>query len=113
MAYARTTEVVDGVNDIEASQYNNLRAEVKAAAEGQSLHTVDLTMSYTSGKLATVTVADSDGSTTTDIDCTTTITWSGNKPTTIVSVYSRLSRTVTETLTWTGNTCTAVTRVIT
>ncbi len=113
MAYSQTSEVVDGVTDIEASQYNNLRAEVKAAAEGQTLHANGIALSYTSNKLSTVTITDPDGSTSTDVDCVTTITWTGSKPTSIVTVYSRLSRTVTETLTWTGNNCTAVSRAIT
>jgi len=116
MAYQKTVNVKDGEDDILASQYNNLRAELKAAVEGLQLgDDVDISFTYAGGSggdlLSQITIADSQGDNSLDIDCTITLTYDGSDQLTQVqAVFSKLGITLTETYTWTGGVITAVSR---
>ena len=102
MAYSASANVTGNTDNILASQYNNLRAEVKAAIDGVSTHDVDITYAYTGWKISTITLTDNQGDADLDISCVITYTWSGMKPTQRVIVFSALGVTMTEVYTFSG-----------
>lgn len=118
MAYSQTDNVTNNVTDVLATQYNSLRAEIKAAVEGLQLgDDVDITITNTGGAgsdlLSQIAFVDAQADASLDIDCTTTINWTNDEITTVVSVFSALSITLTETLTISGGKLTAIARALT
>ncbi|MCE5270811.1 hypothetical protein LLH00_05955 [bacterium] len=118
MDYQKTANVQDGVDDAHDWQYNNLRAEVKAAVEGLQLgDKVDFAMTYAGGSsgdlLSQIVITDNQGDAGLDIDCTISLTYDGNDQLTQVqAVFGKLGKTLTETYTWTGGKITAVARTL-
>jgi len=118
MAYAQTSNVTDGVTDVLAVQYNDLRAEAKVAAEGLQIgNDVDLALANTGGNssdlLETVTISDGQADASLDIDAVATLTYDANdRPTKVTTVFSVLGITLTETLTWVGSDITAIARTL-
>ncbi len=112
MSYSQTNSVTGNITNALASQVNNLRAELKAAAYGMSTHDVDITITYnggTGGDLPdTITYVDTQGDADLDLDAVTTITYTADLPTTITTVYSAMGITVTEVLTYTGDDVTSI-----
>jgi hypothetical protein len=114
MAYIKTEEVIAGITDATAAQYNDLRAEVKAAAEGlQIADDIDLVIAYTNGLPTTVTATDNQGSLTTDIDYVQTVTYANGLPTTVATVFGKLVTTLTEIVTYTNGLPTGIARTTT
>ena len=68
MAYSETATLIGNITNALASQINNLRAELKAAAEGLSTHDVDVTIAYTGWKINTITYVDNQGDSDLDLD---------------------------------------------
>jgi len=116
MAYGATDNVTDAVDDVLAAQYNNLRAEVKAAAEGLQIGDdcdVALTLGGGPGsdQLSVITITDNQADASLDIDVAATMTLDANGfPTQIASVFSVLGITITSALTFTNGELTAIAR---
>ena len=111
-AYSETANVVGGTTNLLSSQFNNLRAEVKAAVDGVSTHKVDIAVVYSGWKVSTITLADDQGDSDLDISCVITYTWSGLKPTQRAIVFTAMGITMTEAYTFGGWKLTAVARTL-
>lgn len=118
MAYQKTVNVRDGIDDMLAEQYNSLRAEVKAAVEGLQLgDDVDAEYTYEGGSngdlLSQIVITDHQGHAALDIDCTITLSYDeDDQLEEVEAVFDKLNVTLTETYTWTGGKITAVARTL-
>lgn len=114
MAYQKTVNVRDGIDDMLAAQYNDLRAEVKAAVEGFMLSSdVDLTIAYNEdGTINTITGTDEEGDSNLDIDYVATFAYTDGVITSMTVVFSKLGITLTETYGYTDGKLTSVGRAL-
>ncbi len=113
MAYAQSSSVTGNQTNVLASQYNNLRSEVKAAMYGLSTHDCDIAIAYTGFLVNTITITDNQGDADLDISCVITYTWSGLKPTQRAIVYSAMGVTATEVFTFSGWKLTSIATTLT
>lgn len=114
MAYEQSGNVAANVDTVQAAQYNNLRAESKAGAEGfQLINDVDITLAYNGDNtLNTATFVDGQADANLDIDAVSTCGYSGGKLQTVTTVFSKLGKTLTVTFTWTGAKITGIGRAL-
>jgi len=114
MAYAKSKNVEDSVDDVLAAQYNALRAEVKAAGEGLNIgDDCDIALTLDGGpgsdQLSVVTIVDNAAVASYDIDVAATVAFDANGfPTQIASVFSILGITRTSALTFTDGELTGI-----
>ena len=118
MAYGKTAQVAANVTAVLAAQYNNLRAEVKAAAEGLQLgDDVDISIAYGGGPGSDqpdkITFVDNQNDANLDLDSVSTMSFDVNGfPTGVVSVFSKMGITLTSALTITNGKPTAIARTL-
>ena len=117
MAYAESGNVAANVDQVLAAQYNNLRAEVKAAVEGLQLHNIDVALTFGGGpgsdQLSVITLTDNQADANLDIDCAATMTFDANGfPTQVAAVLSALGITLTGVFTIANGKLTAIARTL-
>lgn len=118
MAYTKSEQVVSGVTEALAAQFNDLRAELKAAAEGLLLSdNVAKAFAYSAGpgsdQLATITFVDDQADANLDLDAVTTFTIDANGfPTQAVTVFDKLGITLTEVYSETNGKLTSISHVL-
>jgi len=115
MAYEQTAIRTANLSDALASDINNLRAELKAAAMAMLLSsTVTVAIAYNAnGTVNTITAVDAEGDANLDLDFVATYAYNADGTVnTITTVFSSLGKTLTETFGYTGGKVTSVTPVI-